>query len=156
MTVLLPSAPYGRDPPVDYQVHKAALHTMATCHSLRMVEEELVGDPLDLKMFEFTGWSFDEGGQSSGAGEDEEHNKLSPSVARPPAGMEYDIDDAGGGGHVRPSHVLYTTQLTDLLEFANRTGRTKVIRICLAVTQSQRRCPTIWRSWRRYICERRS
>ena len=156
MAVLLPGAPYERDPTVDYQVHKAALYTMATCHSLRMVDEELVGDPLDLKMFEFTGWSFDEGGQSSGAGEDEEHNKLSPSVARPPAGMEYGIDDAGDGANVRPPLVSYTTQLIDLLEFTNRTGRTKVVRVRLAITQSQRHCPTVRRPWRRYICERRS
>ncbi|RKO96700.1 hypothetical protein CAUPRSCDRAFT_217, partial [Caulochytrium protostelioides] len=30
---------------------------MATCHSLSLVDDELIGDPLDLKMFEFTGWS---------------------------------------------------------------------------------------------------
>ncbi|KAI0460792.1 hypothetical protein LJB42_001592 [Komagataella kurtzmanii] len=31
------------------------LTSMATCHSLHNVDEELVGDPLDFKMFEFTG-----------------------------------------------------------------------------------------------------
>lgn len=113
MTALLPGASYERDPTVEYQVHKAALYTMATCHSLRMVDDELVGDPLDLKMFEYTGWSFDEGGQSSGASEDEGHHKLSPSVARPPAGMEYDIDESGDGAHVRPSYISYTTPLID-------------------------------------------
>lgn len=63
---------------------RAALHVMATCHSLRSVEGELVGDPLDLKMFEFTTWSFEEGKQSSGDGEDEEQGGLSPSIARSP------------------------------------------------------------------------
>lgn len=67
---------------------------MATCHSLRVVNEELVGDPLDLKMFEFTGWSFEEGDQKSGVTEGEEQPKLSPSVARPPVGMEYDFDNS--------------------------------------------------------------
>lgn len=61
----------------------AALYTMATCHSLRSVEGELVGDPLDLKMFEFTKWSFAEGNQSVGDGEDDESG-LSPSIAKPP------------------------------------------------------------------------
>lgn len=61
----------------------AALYTMATCHSLRSVEGELVGDPLDLKMFEFTNWSFEEGNQSAGDGEDDESG-LSPSIAKPP------------------------------------------------------------------------
>lgn len=62
---------------------QAALHTMATCHSLRSVDEELVGDPLDLKMFEFTGWSFEEGNQTMGDGEDDESG-LAPSTAKPP------------------------------------------------------------------------
>jgi cation-transporting ATPase 13A3/4/5 len=91
---ILPSAAYERDPTVDYAVHKAALYTMATCHSLRLVDDELVGDPLDVKMFNYTGWSFEEGEQRSGGGGDEEADqKLSPSVARPPPGREYDIDD---------------------------------------------------------------
>lgn len=60
----------------------AALYTMATCHSLRSVDEELVGDPLDLKMFEFTTWAFEEGNQSIGEGEDDESG-LAPSIARP-------------------------------------------------------------------------
>ncbi|KAK1240625.1 hypothetical protein MKX07_004653 [Trichoderma sp. CBMAI-0711] len=63
---------------------QAALHAMATCHSLRSVDGELVGDPLDLKMFEFTGWSFEEGKHNIMEGEDEESGSLSPSIASPP------------------------------------------------------------------------
>lgn len=62
---------------------QAAMYTMATCHSLRSVDEELVGDPLDLKMFEFTNWFFEEGRQSTGDGEDDESG-LAPSIAKPP------------------------------------------------------------------------
>ncbi|OAA45189.1 ATPase type 13A2 [Beauveria brongniartii RCEF 3172] len=65
---------------------QAAMYTMATCHSLRSVDEELVGDPLDLKMFEFTNWSFEEGTQSTGDGEDDESG-LFPSTAKPPDGQ---------------------------------------------------------------------
>lgn len=32
------------------------LRGMATCHSLTHIKGNLVGDPLDLKMFESTGW----------------------------------------------------------------------------------------------------
>lgn len=59
---------------------------MATCHSLRAVDGELLGDPLDIKMFEFTGWTFEEGGntqveqQENAAGD-----TIIPSVARPQA-----------------------------------------------------------------------
>ncbi|KAI9746269.1 MAG: hypothetical protein M4579_007614 [Chaenotheca gracillima] len=70
---------------------------MATCHSLRVVDDELVGDPLDLKMFEFTGWSFDEGETKKASFSDEEdQSKLTPAVARPPAGMEFDPDQENG------------------------------------------------------------
>ncbi|ATY66433.1 ATPase type 13A2 [Cordyceps militaris] len=65
---------------------QAAMYTMATCHSLRSVDEALVGDPLDLKMFEFTNWSFEEGTQSTGDGEDDESG-LTPSTAKPPDGQ---------------------------------------------------------------------
>ena len=80
-----------------YQMSRAALFTMATCHSLRSVDDELVGDPLDLKMFEFTGWTFEEGNQSGGGGDrdDDEQGGLSPSVARPPAAPLYDTDPYG-------------------------------------------------------------
>lgn len=92
-SAVLPGATYERDPTVNYDVHKAALYTMATCHSLRLVDDQLVGDPLDFKMFDFTGWSFEEGGQRTTMSEDDEQNKLSPPVARPPVGMEYGIDE---------------------------------------------------------------
>ena len=32
------------------------LHAMATCHSLAIINDDVIGDPLDLKMFEATGW----------------------------------------------------------------------------------------------------
>lgn len=63
----------------------ATLYTMATCHSLRTVDGNPVGDPLDLKMFEFTGWTFEEGNMEGANADDEEQGNLRPSVARPPA-----------------------------------------------------------------------
>lgn len=29
---------------------------MASCHSLTIVDDEIIGDPMDMKMFEATGW----------------------------------------------------------------------------------------------------
>ncbi|KAF2715019.1 P-type ATPase-like protein [Pleomassaria siparia CBS 279.74] len=89
---VLPGSTYERDPTVEYSHHKAILYTMATCHSLRLIDDELVGDPLDVKMFNFTGWSYEEGEQGFNGGNEDEQ-KLSPSVARPPPGREFDIDD---------------------------------------------------------------
>ncbi|KAI9687538.1 MAG: hypothetical protein M1822_002148 [Bathelium mastoideum] len=95
---VLPSALYERDPTIDYRGHKAILYTMATCHSLRSVDGELVGDPLDVKMFQFTSWQFEEGEQRPSGTDDEEPNSLVPSIARPPAGSEYCLDERNEGG----------------------------------------------------------
>lgn len=91
-TALLPGASYERDPTVDYQIHRAILYTMATCHSLRAVEEEVLGDPLDIKMFEFTRWSFTELVQKTNILDEEAHNSPS-SIAKPPAGQEYGMNE---------------------------------------------------------------
>jgi cation-transporting ATPase 13A3/4/5 len=90
---ILPASQHDRDPTVEYLAHKTILYTMATCHSLRKIDDELVGDPLDVKMFDFTGWGYEEG-EGTGNNDDDPEQKLSPSVARPPPGREYDVDDA--------------------------------------------------------------
>jgi len=36
------------------------LEIMASCHSLTLVQNKMIGDPLDLKMFEATNWQFEE------------------------------------------------------------------------------------------------
>ena len=46
---------------------------LACCHSITYVNQELMGDPLEIKMFEMTGWHLDEtnyGGNSAIAGDD--------------------------------------------------------------------------------------
>ncbi|PWY65000.1 hypothetical protein BO70DRAFT_325088 [Aspergillus heteromorphus CBS 117.55] len=63
--------------------YKNTVYTMATCHSLRVIDGELLGDPLDVKMFQFTGWSFEEGGSHT---EQPDFETILPSIARPPAG----------------------------------------------------------------------
>ena len=90
---VLPSAAFERDPTLDYRVHKAALYTMATCHSLQRVSDELVGDPLDIKMFEFTGWSFEESGRRTSVSDLEDINDVPASIVRPPARSTLCSDD---------------------------------------------------------------
>ncbi|KAL8813097.1 MAG: hypothetical protein Q9200_000513 [Gallowayella weberi] len=94
-STLLPGAAYERDPTVDYDVHKAALHTMASCHSLRNVDGELVGDPLDLKMFEFTNWTFTEGSLDPFSQQIDELKSHDCSTAKPPAGLDFEVDGSG-------------------------------------------------------------
>ncbi|KAH8598033.1 hypothetical protein B0O99DRAFT_506557 [Bisporella sp. PMI_857] len=121
---LLPAAAYERDPTVEYDHHKAVLYTMATCHALREVDGELVGEPLELKMFEFTGWSFEEGEQNAGDAEDEEQSGISPSIARPPPGMEYDLEDNEGPNSSRTPIEL---GILKSFEFVSQLRRASVI-----------------------------
>ncbi|XP_055714492.1 polyamine-transporting ATPase 13A3 isoform X2 [Phlebotomus papatasi] len=60
------------------------LSGMVTCHSITVMCGELKGDPLDLKMFEATGWILEEANV-------EDHSKydlLFPTVVRPQDGAE--------------------------------------------------------------------
>lgn len=45
--------------PMDFRARNFFI-ALLTCHSLRLVDNELIGDPLDFKMFQFTGWSYEE------------------------------------------------------------------------------------------------
>jgi cation-transporting ATPase 13A2 len=74
----------GQSP--DILPNQTILHTMATCHSLRKIDGELVGDPLDLKMFEFTDWTFEEGEQERDADADDA-TQLTPAIARSPVSV---------------------------------------------------------------------
>ncbi|KAL3469277.1 hypothetical protein BJX99DRAFT_268374 [Aspergillus californicus] len=60
---------------------------MATCHSLRVVDNELLGDPLDVKMFQFTGWAYEECGGHAPEHQNSEHETIVPAIARPPGGI---------------------------------------------------------------------
>ncbi|KAI0019616.1 hypothetical protein F4780DRAFT_745751 [Xylariomycetidae sp. FL0641] len=112
-------------PPGDkYHYSRAALFTMATCHSLRSVDGELVGDPLDVKMFEYTGWTFEEGNQGGGEQDEEENGGLSPSVARPPVAPLYDSDEyANSSGQNVPIELGVLRSF----EFVSQLRRASVI-----------------------------
>ncbi|KAL4929639.1 putative P-type ATPase [Aspergillus undulatus] len=69
----------------DFGKQDTIIRIMATCHSLRVVDDQLLGDPLDVKMFQFTGWSFEEGGGQPPEHQSSENETIVPSVARPPS-----------------------------------------------------------------------
>lgn len=119
---LLPPASYDRDPTVNYRVNKNMLYAMATCHSLRLVDDELIGDPLDLKMFQFTDWTFEEGSQKTMHFVEPGTHQPAPSVTRPPAGLEYDLDDQGNGNPT-PVELAVLKQY----EFVSHLRRASVI-----------------------------
>lgn len=92
----------------DSNLRRAVFNTMTTCHSLRLVDDELVGDPLDQKMFEFTGWIYSEGEQTQARqenagrdGQEVQQSKFSPPIVRPPpiqrALRDMGINNEGSG-----------------------------------------------------------
>jgi cation-transporting ATPase 13A3/4/5 len=77
-------------------------HAMATCHSLKLVNDELVGDPLDHKMFEFINWELEESGGATSIGAksvtesaDNSGSKITkgivPTVVRPKGAKKFEI-----------------------------------------------------------------
>lgn len=53
---------------------------LAACHSLTIIDQKIIGDPLDLQMFEATGWVLEE----PDVGDENKFDLLAPTVVRPP------------------------------------------------------------------------
>ncbi|KAJ1973976.1 hypothetical protein H4R34_004894 [Dimargaris verticillata] len=70
------------------------LHALATCHSLKVVDGEVVGDPIDIKMFEFTGWTLEEEGNEPTAPLDPNHADSAPPAATNMATTASPVDAA--------------------------------------------------------------
>ncbi|TFK44814.1 Ca-transporting ATPase [Crucibulum laeve] len=86
------------------------LHALATCHSLKMVDGEVIGDPLDVKMFGFTRWTLEEGrvagtGTIKAKGTVIEQTALVQTVVRPPGSAQFKLEDALRGG-AKHAHFL--------------------------------------------------
>lgn len=92
------------------------LHALATCHALKVVDGEVIGDPLDLRMFEFTGWTLEEGKEGVGRQRSggsaptpskvpERAQTLVQTVVRPPGGESFKLEDALKAGK-KHAHFL--------------------------------------------------
>lgn len=78
------------------------LYALATCHSLKVVHGEVIGDPLDVKMFEYTDWAIDEGEESDprtfAVGQDRSPS-LVQTVVRPRDSPAFDAHDTMGNAN---------------------------------------------------------
>ena len=118
---LLPRASYERDPTVDYRTHQALLYVMATCHSLQMMDGNLLGDPLDVKMFQFTGWSFDEVSQKPMIEDDHTPSSSFP-IVRSPVGSVPHIE-----GNDPSEDVSIELGILKSFEFMSQLRRASVV-----------------------------
>ncbi|KAF9882968.1 hypothetical protein FE257_004372 [Aspergillus nanangensis] len=80
----MPSTSPSAENAYDIDKRNKIIHAMATCHSLRVIDGELLGDPLDVKMFQFTGWSYEEGGSHVTEHQASNFDTIMPSIAKPP------------------------------------------------------------------------
>jgi len=91
------------------------LYALATCHSLKVVDGTVIGDPLDVKMFTFTRWTLEEG-RIGGTGVIRskkavvEQAALVQNVVRPPGSTKFRLEDAlKGSGKVSHLFALMTS-----------------------------------------------
>ncbi|KAN0063742.1 hypothetical protein ACQY0O_003792 [Thecaphora frezii] len=130
--------PVNQGPKNDVDARKMPLlYALATCHSLKVVDGEVIGDPLDVKMFEYTGWTLDEGKErsakattKSGTAKDgkckltERPPALVQTVVRPPGGQSFEVEDAIKSG--KHAHFLELGVLRTF-EFVSSLRRMSVI-----------------------------
>ncbi|KAI0051214.1 P-type ATPase [Auriscalpium vulgare] len=117
--------PMGRD--------KAAfLYALATCHQLKVVDGEVIGDPLDVKMFQFTKWMIEEGhvagtGLIRGRRSEGEARPaaLVQTIVRPPGSAQFRVEDALKGG-ARHAHFLEFGVIRTF-EFVSQLRRMSVV-----------------------------
>ncbi|EJU04071.1 Ca-transporting ATPase [Dacryopinax primogenitus] len=111
---------------------KATLqYALATCHALKSIDGEILGDPLDVKMFEWTGWTLEEGkptgnGTKKGDGQPN-HNRpaaLVQTVVRPPGSVQFKLEDALKPG--KHAHFLELGVIR-VFEFVSSLRRMSVI-----------------------------
>ncbi|KAF8477462.1 P-type ATPase-like protein [Kalaharituber pfeilii] len=114
-------------------LRQAVFNTMTTCHSLRIVDDGLVGDPLDQKMFEFTGWIYSEGDHSTGQSENNtrsqeqvQQSKFSPPIVRPPPGWPVLTEIRANNADVSQPKLI-ELGITKSFEFVSQLRRTSVI-----------------------------
>ncbi|KAG8864475.1 hypothetical protein FRB96_004978 [Tulasnella sp. 330] len=107
------------------------LYALATCHSLRVVDGEILGDPLDAKMFAFTKWTLEEGQAGITPRKGDSHRigdrptALVQNVVRPPGSGSFRLEDALKAG-TRHAHFLELGVIRTF-EFVSALRRMSVI-----------------------------
>lgn len=64
----------------DQDQYSPLMICLASCHSLTIIDQKIIGDPLDLQMFEATGWILEE----PDVDDENKFDLLAPTVVRPP------------------------------------------------------------------------
>ncbi|XP_067614148.1 polyamine-transporting ATPase 13A3 isoform X2 [Eurosta solidaginis] len=84
------------------------LFGMVTCHSITFMNGKLVGDPLDLKMFESTGWNIED---QMNIPDNQKYGLIHPTIIRQP---RKDIEKTSSGGKRVQRHSSIDDLLADI------------------------------------------
>ncbi|KAI0063606.1 P-type ATPase [Artomyces pyxidatus] len=110
----------------------AFLYALATCHQLKVVDGEVIGDPLDVKMFQFTKWMIEEGhvagtGLIRGRRSEGEARPaaLVQTIVRPPGSAQFRVEDALKGA-AKHAHFLEFGVIRTF-EFVSQLRRMSVV-----------------------------
>ncbi|CAJ0609671.1 unnamed protein product [Cylicocyclus nassatus] len=85
--------------PADLPSEGELITAIATCHSLTKINGELHGDPLDLILFNQTGWALVESVNDEEDSELQLFDNIQPTVVRPPAQLE-------GSGFIKEYSII--------------------------------------------------
>ncbi|KAK3846048.1 MAG: P-type ATPase-like protein [Linnemannia gamsii] len=114
------------------------LFSMTTCHSVKSLNGELIGDPLDLKMFDFTQWILEEGGLGARTSSVSEaaHNQskgitggIVSTVVRPPGAKQFNLNDVltHNATEMSESETFLELGIIRCFEFVSSLRRMSVI-----------------------------
>ncbi|KAJ2761070.1 hypothetical protein IWQ56_005338, partial [Coemansia nantahalensis] len=96
------------------------LHALATCHTVKQVDGELVGDPLDIKMLQSTGWVLEESDEhdalpAAGAPPGARVHMPVPAVVRPPHSERFTLSSPTPGANVYELGIIRTFDFSPAL-----------------------------------------
>ncbi|XP_044251355.1 polyamine-transporting ATPase 13A3 isoform X1 [Drosophila takahashii] len=94
---------------VDRLPYDHFLFGMATCHSITIMNGTMMGDPLDLKMFQSTGWTLED---ANNIPDNEKYGILYPTILRQPRHSVSDLTSHDSGSK---SKINRQSSLDDLL-----------------------------------------
>ncbi|XP_068152364.1 LOW QUALITY PROTEIN: polyamine-transporting ATPase 13A3 [Drosophila tropicalis] len=124
------------------------LFAMVTCHSITVMNGRMMGDPLDLKMFESTGWILEE---SKDIPENEKYGLIYPTVLRqpnknvlnaeksaanhenPPVQRQSSVDDLLANVGLSQTEKNFDHGIVREFPFSSNLQRMSVITRCLSV-----------------------
>ena len=122
----------------------ALIHALSTCHSLKVVGGEIIGDPLDVKMFEYTNWTLDEGDHDHNAGRAgaTDTPALVQTIVRPPGSQSEAPEDVEFGvirqfefvSALRRMSVIVKRLHSDSMELFVKGAPESLIDICARET----------------------